>query len=316
MRNKKRGLSKGFMVDLKEGGLLYPVLERVKKDSTLCFEIRSNNVNIYYRGGNIMRIIESKGYAAAFNEKYCSGAILKVIKALPIMLVDSKDVQKWVKEIPSLKQAMDFWFCRKPKDEREFQQIVLRENNGTTVGSSTDYFIIDIEYDNHCGARFDLVAVEWESIGNIRKLPKNYKPKLCFIEVKYGDGALSGKAGMEKHIEDFSKYMKKGGLSTLKNEMKLIFSQKRELGLIPALKRNKNQVESFSQEVDYIFLLANHDPASNKLQNILRDLPEKYKSKDLGFGVKFCSSNFMGYGIYKQNVYSIADFIQRFKEQI
>ena len=53
------------------------------------------------------------------------------------------------------------------------------------------------------------------------------RPKLSFIEVKYGDGALSGKAGMEKHIEDFKKYKQSRGLTAIKNEMKSIFAQKR-----------------------------------------------------------------------------------------
>jgi len=314
---KMRGLPKNFIASFKEGGMLNPLLERVKDDSTLCLEIREKYINIYYRGGNIMRIRENNGYVAWFDKKYCSGNISKIIKDLPERLRVESDVRAWVMAFLFLKQIMDFWFNKHQKDEREFQQIILRENNGFSVGNSTDYFIIDIEYDNHKGARFDLVAVEWESEGAIRKLKKGYKPKLSFIEVKYGDNALNGNAGILKHIEDFKNYLKSDtDLKMIRDEMITIFAQKRELGLIPALKGNKNVLKEFSDEIDFIFLLANHDPASRRLYDILNGIQKEYKDEALGFGLKFCASNFMGYGLYKQNVYSLTDFIERFKNQI
>jgi len=46
-----RGLSDKFMAAL-TGGVLTPLLDRVKADSTLCLEIREDYLNIYYRGGN------------------------------------------------------------------------------------------------------------------------------------------------------------------------------------------------------------------------------------------------------------------------
>ena len=54
-----RGLSKKFMNDLsKPEGTLYPILERVRKDHNLMFAIRDGYINIYYRGGNIIRITQ------------------------------------------------------------------------------------------------------------------------------------------------------------------------------------------------------------------------------------------------------------------
>ena len=41
-------------------------LEVVKKDATLCLEIRENYINIYYRGGNLVRIQEKNGIFSAF----------------------------------------------------------------------------------------------------------------------------------------------------------------------------------------------------------------------------------------------------------
>ncbi|PKM86491.1 MAG: hypothetical protein CVU87_12030, partial [Firmicutes bacterium HGW-Firmicutes-12] len=66
-----RGISDKFIVDLKEGPLR-PVLDSVLCDDTLCLEIRDNYINIYYRGGNMLRIAEKpSGYSVAFDIKYC-----------------------------------------------------------------------------------------------------------------------------------------------------------------------------------------------------------------------------------------------------
>lgn len=321
MRKKsenRRRLLPGFKSSLKEGGILHSLLERVKKDPTLCLEIRNNYINIYYRGGNLIEVKEKEGFVAHFDTNYCSGAKNEVIETLRknSKLLVKDNVDTWINAIPSLKQAMDFWFGKHPKEEREFQQIVLRENNGLVIGSGTDYFIIDVEYDNHSDARFDLVAVEWESKSSARKLQKGYRPKLCFIEMKYGDGALSGKAGVIDHIDKFSSYVKNAGLKNIKDEMLEAFRQKRKLGLIPALENNKNQVKIFSDDVDFIFLFANHDSDSRKLKDILTQIREKYQAINLGFNLKFCFSNFMGYGLYKQNVYSLSEFMNKFEEQI
>ena len=312
-----RSLSDKFIANVQEGGLFNSLLERVKKDSTLCLEIRENYINIYYRGGNIMRVEEKNDYISWFDKKYCLGNVPGIIKELPEKLMAEKDVCAWITAFPSLKQAMDFWFNNNPKDEREFQQLFVRENNGFSIGNSTDYFVIDIEYDNHKGARFDLVTIQWDSQGSVRKLTKGHSPKLCFIEMKYADGALGGTAGMVEHIKDFQEYFESSdGLEAIRKEMQKIFDQKRQLGLIPALKNNKNDVKGFTDEVDFIFLLANHDPESDKLKKALYDIKDKYGNAKLGFNLRFCTSNFLGYGLYRQNIYSLSEFQERFSQQI
>jgi len=87
---------------------------------------------------------------------------------------------------------MDFYFTKHMKEEREYQHLWVRENNYSSIANSTDYFIADIEYDNHKNARFDIVAIEWLSDASIRKLKNGHNPKLVVIEMKYGDGAFRG----------------------------------------------------------------------------------------------------------------------------
>jgi len=300
-----RGLRRNFITNL-TSGLLGQILDLVKHDSTLCLEIRENYINIYYRGGNIIRIVEDGSiFKASFDREYLIESSTKV-PSLPLAINNVDDVEVWLNAIPSLKHEMDLWFGRHPKDEREFQQLMLRENNLGNSAKGTDYFICDIEYANHTG-RFDLVAVKWPSTSVHRKNNKDLK--LAFVEMKYLDNALTGNAGLCKHIEDINTFLAKNdNLENIKEEMKFIFNQKLELGLI----NNQKPIESFSNEKpEFILALINHDPASSILRNELEKLPDCPNAE-----IKIATSNFMGYGLYSQGIYSIDEFSNKYEGNI
>jgi len=297
-----------------KSGFLQPVWNLVKLDSTICLEIRKNYVNIYYRGGNILKIEESGDpFNAWFDRNYLDENTTRVPKDLPYLLVGPDDVKKWIDVIPFLKHEMDLWFGKHPKNEREFQQLMLRENNFGKSAKSSDYFICDIEYANPNG-RFDLIAVHWPSSAAERKNNKNLG--LAFIEMKYLDDALAGKdntltgnAGLKKHIEDMNRFLsERGNLSSIKDEMKTVFNQKWDLGLI----NNKKPIESFNDnKPEYILALVNHDPDSTILKRELKTLPPCPH-----MDIKVAVSNFMGYGLYDQNIYTLDAFLRRFENQI
>jgi hypothetical protein len=283
------------------------VLNLVNLDSTLCLEIRKNYVNIYYRGGNILKIEErGDSFNASFDRKYLVEDSTRVPKELPTLLAASDDVKKWIDVMPFLKHEMDLWFTKHPKKEREFQQLMLQENNFGKLAKSTDYFICDIEYANPNG-RFDLIAVHWPSSSVARK--NNKSLGLAFIEMKYLDNALSGKAGLKEHIKDISDFLRnRDNLTKIKNEMKTVFNQKQDLGLI----NNSKPIESFSDnKPEYILALVNHDPASSKLRAELKTLAPCPHME-----LKFAVSNFMGYGLYDQGIYTLDAFLRRFEDQI
>jgi len=305
--DKNRGLSEDFLNEL-EKGLLSPILDLVKIDATLCLEIRENYINIYYRGGNILRIEKTNEcYVTSFDRKYLIEETTRVPTNLPAKLTSPQDINSWLLAIPFLKNEMDLWFGRNPKNEREFQQLIVRENNLGRCAKGTDYFICDIEYANSNG-RFDLIAVRWPSSGAERKNNKNIG--LVFIEMKYCDGALTGKAGLKEHLKDMNVFLSnQNRLGSLKIEMKNVFNQMRRLKLI----NNQKDIAQFNEDKpEYIFILANHDPASSVLKRELEGLPVDYPNLEL----KFAISNFMGYGLYRQNIYDLKSFLRRCKEQI
>lgn len=73
-----RGLSLQFIEAFEyDTGLgLNRILELVKKDSSLCLEIRKNHINIYYRGGNLIKLSEDSGrYSVYFDTNYFKNGI-------------------------------------------------------------------------------------------------------------------------------------------------------------------------------------------------------------------------------------------------
>ena len=296
---KKRQLEENLFTALKEGELL-PLLEAVKKDDTLDLELRGNAVNIYYRGGSLFKITEKKGdFIIYFNKKYC-------LEGNPI-LEEYPDIKTAVDNIPFYKQAMDWWFHEHPKYEREFQQVIARENNNLgNISRGTDYYIIDIEYANKFedaenASRFDMVALKWLSDGATRKNSK--KASLALIEVKYGNGALQGNAGVSKHIEDFKVFLdNKENFKEFHKDMTKVFEQKCKLGLVDGLQ--KQQFENFeigSENAEVIFIFANHDPDSKILDNVLQcNELQKFSPP-----VYIANSSSMGYCLYADHMTKI-----------
>lgn len=58
-------------------------------------------------------------------------------------------------------------------------------------------------------------------------------------------------------------------------------------------------------EPEVIFIFANHDPESKKINNILSDI----NISDYPFKILAAQSSFMGYGLYMDNMIEIKDFI-------
>lgn len=293
---KHRRINENFYNALKTGKLK-KLLDCVLEDDSLCLELRGNAVNIYYRGGSLFKINDKNDkYNITFDTRYDKDKKLN----------PNPDVEEAVKSIPFYKQAMDKWFHENPKYEREFQQIILRENNNSgKISRATDYYIVDIEYqDTENSSRFDMVAFKWPSNGAARK--NTNALSLALIEVKYGDNAVGGNAGIKKHLDDLKSFIDdKEKLKEFKEDMKQVFKQKCELGLIDGLQGHQFEVSLSDDEPEVIFIFANHDPESKKINNILFDI----NVSDYPFKILAAQSSFMGYGLYMDNMIEIKDFI-------
>lgn len=309
-----RGLSANFIDSLKNG-ILQPVLDRVIMDDTLRLFIRNGYINIYYRGSNLLKITEQpKKYEMYFDKKYDLSLNHEVfgLLNLPKKVSTLQDVRRWVDSFPFLKQLIDFWLFNNPKPEREFQQLVERENNRSTISNETEYFVTDIEFaDSGLGARFDITAIQW--LASDRKTLKNCKP--VFIEMKYGDNALSGSAGMIKHIKDINSFISnRFGYQSMLNIMETQFIQLNELGLIQFNHSTNLNISAFKLDPgtkpEFIFLLANHNPRSDKLKSVLSDPGFLSFINPNIFDLRFSVSSFAGYGLHSNNIVPLNDFLK------
>ncbi len=268
--------------------------------------IRNGYINIYYRGGNILKVTErSKSYRAYFDRQYNKSG--QTIPILPAIIRYQDDAQKWVDSFPVLKNIMDEYFSAKGKAEREFQQLVARENNYSTISNESEYFVSDIEVTDPGRARFDILAIRW--LASQRKKGSNCKAAL--IEMKYGDNALDGDAGLLKHLKDMDRL-----ISDMERYAKLLqtmerqFNQLDELGLLKFNKGTSNAKVKLNveDEPEVIFILANHNPRSSKLKMILGDPEiEKYEQSKL-FDLRFYVASFAGYGLHADCMRTLAEF--------
>jgi len=305
-----RILNKQFMEDL-ISGKLSRLLEYVKNDDTLCLCIRGNYINVYYRGCNLLEVRQSKtmNYSYRFDVNYFK--VKSKFRMDPELLKDAKTADDYVELIPIIKQAMDLKFREKPALEKETQQLILRENNDTKHASDTDYFISDIEYaDSANSSRFDLIGLKWRSTSTDRK--NRSILGLSLMELKFGDDALTGSAGITKHFHDMVLFMKSATFNNFIEESQNQFNHKIELGLERHITKPIKIDKKLKPE--YILLLANHKPVKSALNRelklALKDYPEILDLAD----VKIAFSSMMGYGLYESEMIGINDYLDSQKE--
>ena len=167
---------------------------------------------------------------------------------------------------PYMKQLIDRHRTTHPKMEREFQQLVARENNYSRISNETDYFIIDIEADYRNIGRFDFVACKWP-----RDKRKNDNVQLVLMEMKYGNGALKGSAGLVEHVKAVEKLLSDDRKAEILRET--AEAQLNQLNELRLLKHTRPERRKFrilpDSKPELILLLANHNPYASSLSSIL-----------------------------------------------
>ena len=292
-------ISDKFIKDLQDGGLLSELTKKIQSDDTLMLALRGHYINVYYRGGSILLISEqANGYAAKFDPNYLEGKsggpALGAVQA-------PGDCSKWVAALPELKEAMNSHFAAKRKSEREFQQLAAWENNRSVISNDTEYFITDIEFaDRDEGARLDMVGLKWPS--SQRKDETRCKPVL--IEMKYGTGSYDGAAGIAKHITDLERILANPvKCESLNKTIEDQFDQLMKLELVDFTPHKKYGRAVVSGRPEVVFLLANHNPRSKKLLNIVNEIKEPEH-----FDLRFFNASFAGYGMHDACMLDLSEF--------
>ena len=221
-------------------GVLSFFLTQVKAHrDTLSLEIRNGYINIYYKGGNLLKITQkAKGYSFYFDAKYCKHKNPTGAEAL-IQSLSHNNPQDYIKHFDLLKREMDMWFEDHPKEERDYQHNLLINNT----------CIIDIEYQIKRIMRLDMLVVA--------------DHKLIIVENKYGNGAITGSAGISKHYADMCSVLQTPELyKELIESVCGISECKKALGLA---KESYN--EEYFHGAEILFLFANYNAGSKLIDN-------------------------------------------------
>lgn len=323
-----RCLDAEFMDDL-QNGCLAPILKRVKKDHTLMLAIRGGYINIYYRGGNLLKLSKAKNarrYEPFFDPKYIisgNAGLQAWIEDNTRPISPEADATPWVEKFCELKQEMDIFLAEKNKDEREFQQLIVRENNFSRLANETEYFFTDIEYTSPRasdtdaspiagrGFRFDMLGVEW--LASDRKHAKAGQCRPVIVEVKYGDGALGGSAGLAKHLQDIRAFLDSSRnelVDTLNDQL----TQLQQLELLGIRKNDMQLRASLEKRPLVIFVIANSNPRSDKLKAQVAELGILLGNDDPGFDLVFFVAHFAGYAMHSDSLLDLASFSCRLEE--
>lgn len=298
----QRTLCEIFKNDLMKEDFLGGLRQRVAKDDTLMLSLRNSYINLYYRGGSILKLTRGSDgvYTPYFDVKYGEPAPA-VIAGLPQKITNSSECAEWVSALSTLKEIMNEFFATHRKSEREFQQLVAWENNRSAVANGSEYFITDIEFANEAGdARFDMLALKWRAAD--RKSETKCAPVL--IEMKWGDDAYEGAAGIKKHIADIERVL--GNEAEAADIRKTIGEQFWQLHELEMLRFNVSSAVTKvvpSDPLEVVFILANHNPRSEKLYNILKAMEEPKT-----FALRFFVASFSGYGMHEACMLNLSQF--------
>ncbi len=262
-----RGISDKFIADFMEGQLK-DIFKYVNSDENLALEIRDGYVNIYYKGGNLLKISKSKKGTISFDfdTKYCTDK-----EAIDEIKKYKKKKDFCDKHLDFMKKQMDSWIAKDPA-ERIFQHELLLNCKNE---------IVDIEYQvggNKKGSfRIDMILV---NDGHV-----------VLVENKSGTGAISSrpgsgknkeqKAGIRKHYIDFLKMTTGKNKEDLIDSINNIISNKYDLNLI-----DREYTVERNAPIDFLFVLDKYNFNSELFSREVQDIKKQYGAKTNNFNTR------------------------------
>jgi hypothetical protein len=236
-----RKISEKLVKKLTSGDLEI-LLKYIKSDPELRLEVRTGGkAFVYYRKGKALEI-DLRRFKV--DENY--------VKGTKFLMPDTNLAKTKPKEYFSrMKKIIDNWVDNiKKRPEFDTQQNIARNNQA----KDDKYIIIDIEYNfsqaeikernREKRAGFDLLGIERKT------------NKIVFFEVKKGRSALTGKAGLNSHIEDFETYLfgknKDKFREQLEIDIRNIVSDKKELGIIDFALPSDFSIDD--NKIDFMFV--------------------------------------------------------------
>ena len=252
MATKRKISDDEFWKKLTEGEYKEIIAFASKRENELDVQVRDNYLNIYYRGGNLLKISPQDLYFDEFYFHRGAKDMRKTRLKEKANDMDKECTERWEsykeqrKEMldilkngggmpiysAKMKNIMDGWekdlnTIGLNHDEKNDQQQISMNNRG-----ATDYTVVDLEYAvsrtssfcyngklNKKVPRFDIIAVDKSG-------------QLYVIELKTGFDAIDGCSGIRAHMDCFVHSIGRDSKNDFVNEMYELLGQKQELNLI------------------------------------------------------------------------------------
>ena len=277
-----RRLSHNFIDQLKTG-FLSKILQLAIEDHDICFDIRKNYINLYFKGHSLLKLTEITPNCFSIDIHW------KFIDNLhtPKVLTSFETTQQFLTAVPYLKGNIQK--IHKRSLEIEYEQMIIRANN-YEMRNNSEYFIIDRQYVKG-DARFDLTGFYW----NRDNRRKYQVVDLCLMEVKF---ALN--QDISSIHEQLERYYQSviANSSSIVAEASTVLAQKLDLGLFRQSQKRLEAMKTLTISEDvstfqYILFLIDYNPHSK-----LFDL-DKLKSLPFSDQIKIF---FGGFALWQQNM--------------
>ena len=252
MATKRLITSKELLQKLTYGDYKEIIEFAAKRENDLDVQIRDNYLNIYYRGGNLLRIHPRSFY---FDEFYFHRNVKQIRKTHLVEKAKKGDVkakEKWDYYVDQQQRMFDILkekggisrYCEKMKavmdvwekelntidishDEKNEQQLISMNNRGETA-----YTVIDLEYAVSTTSNFKYDGSLDKKVPRFDIIAVDKTGQVYVIELKTGLGAIDNESGIGPHIDCFNHTIGRDDKGEFLEEMYNMLEQKKKFKLI------------------------------------------------------------------------------------
>ena len=255
MFTQRKISSKAFWKKLTEGEYKEIIDFASKRENELDVQIRDNYLNIYYQGGNLLKISPRSLYFDEFyfHRVHCGDAILRKTHLIAKCKAGDKGcIARWesykqkhdeILKLLKLKGGMEEYSTQMKEimkewdedlqtigiahDEKNAQQQISMNNRG-----KTEFTVVDLEYAVNTTSNFKYNGDSTKKVPRFDIIAVDKTGQLYVIELKTGLKAIDGNSGIRAHMDCFEHSVGRDSKNDFINEMNELLRQKQELKLI------------------------------------------------------------------------------------